>query len=73
MSEYQQYWHNYTRYTIGLTGDQKLKQGVIAIKYDTNGKVNGSRVVHEWGHYKTYDEAARVLNSIAMHNKWQQW
>ena len=63
-----EYWHNCKRYAIGLTGDQKLRWGTIEI-YTENGEKK-SRVVHEYGHYKTAAEAQSMLDSLAKYAKW---
>ena len=62
--ERKDYFHKGKRYAVGLTGNDKRRFGIIAIKYDADGK-SESRIVKEFGLFKTFDEAQSFLNDHA--------
>lgn len=58
------YFYKNERYAVGLTGDNKRKFGIVAIKYDADGKSKG-RLIKEFCYHKTFDEAQSFLDNYA--------
>lgn len=57
------------RYAVGLTGDQKLKYGIVITDFGTGT----GRVAKELGYYETVDEAQTVLDEYAKIMNMQIW
>lgn len=67
--EHTEYYNKGLRYSIGLTGRDGRRFAVVEI----NIKANTSRLMDEWGHYKTASEAQKVLDDYAALAGWDKY